>query len=102
MSLPPINPFAGMGAVNGEERRAAQQEREQDRLHTRNTDRAAGDAESAATSETADRDADGRQLWQDQQTPAGEETEESTDTPPAPPVSRDPSGVRGTQLDLDG
>jgi hypothetical protein len=49
--------------------------------------------------ETAERDADGRRMWENilkKQNPEGEETEN------VPPVSRDATGQSGNLLDLSG
>jgi len=49
--------------------------------------------------ETAERDADGRRLWEE---PARPDAPAATDQPPLPPQSKDASGQRGTLLDLTG
>jgi hypothetical protein len=49
--------------------------------------------------ETAERDADGRRLWEE---PAGPKTPAPADQPPPSPQSKDASGQRGSLLDLTG
>jgi len=106
MSLPPINPFAGLAAVGADDRRTQQQEREQNRTQEKIQDRATGDAESAAMEAATDRDADGRQNWQRPSTARRDPDSDSTPTDPEPnaerPHNRDPYHVRGNHLDLDG
>ena len=49
--------------------------------------------------QTAERDADGRQLWR---IPSRKGREETDDTPPGQSVSKDASGECGNMLDLSG
>ncbi|QDU30383.1 hypothetical protein ETAA8_55110 [Anatilimnocola aggregata] len=61
-------------------------------------ERAAGIGEMEQDSEASDRDADGRKLWEaSQPKKEAEATAEST-----PPLSKDPTGSAGGQLDLSG
>lgn len=104
MNIPPINPFAGMAANGVHDRKAIQQEHEQEKTQNKLEQRAAGDGEAQALESAADRDADGRQNWQrkaDSPHPLG--TDETDGSPPTPTRhSRDPYHERGNQLDLDG
>jgi type II secretory pathway pseudopilin PulG len=62
---------------------------------------AAGIGQTEEDSQTAERDADGRRPWE--QAPRAEE--KPADTPPAAPhipISKDPTGACGGQLDLVG
>ena len=104
MSLPPINPFAGMAANGPDDRRAFGAEREQNRVQTQISGRAVGDAESNPTEAAADRDADGRQNWQrPATTPAAEEEQVDGGEPIVEAHhSRDPYHERGNLLDIDG
>jgi len=106
MSLPPINPFAGMAAVGPNDFRAWQSEREQHRLQGQLEARAAGDGESAPAEASTDRDADGRQSWERRPPRPTEEREDSengqTSSDAARPHPRDPHQERGLHLDVDG
>jgi hypothetical protein len=65
--------------------------------HERKAEAAAGVGEpDGEDHETADRDADGRRLWEDR--PAAEANDASRDTP----RGKDPSRQSGNLLDLDG
>jgi hypothetical protein len=103
MTIPPMHPLAGMVGIPAEDRRAVQQDREQNRIESELTQRAAGDGESTATEAAADRDADGRQGWRRRETP-----KRSAGAPPSVaeestrPHSRDPYHQSGNHLDLDG
>jgi hypothetical protein len=103
MTIPPINPFAGMAAAGLNDRRAIQEEREQDKSQTKIEQRAVGDGEADALESAADRDADGRQNWQggggQPQPSPGEAPGQAATTPRH---SRDPYQQRGNRLDLDG
>ncbi|MBL8889466.1 MAG: hypothetical protein JNL67_05775 [Planctomycetaceae bacterium] len=102
MTIPPINPFAGMSVVGPDDRKAIQLEREHDKTQTQIVKKAAGDGEASATESASDRDADGRENWERRgPTPKAKGDAESP-VPEAPRHSRDPSGQRGTHLDLDG
>lgn len=62
---------------------------------------AAGIAATDEDSQTEDRDADGRRLWEE--TAKAGSKAEATDAPlESPPKSKDPSGQSGNQLDLSG
>lgn len=50
--------------------------------------------------ETAERDADGRRIWEDMR--RKKEESANAPTPSEPPRSKDPSGQTGTLLDLNG
>jgi hypothetical protein len=62
---------------------------------------AAGIGETEEDSQTSERDADGRRLWE-QPTPAQAKTPDAEPQPIASPLSKDPTGSRGSQLDLLG
>lgn len=64
-------------------------------------DAAAGVGVTQEDAQTSDRDADGRRLWESMESPgkAPQATDEATEPPH---LSKDPSGSRGTQLDLSG
>ncbi len=64
-------------------------------------DAAAGVGVTQEDSQTSDRDADGRRLWEfgpQEEQPA----DAATDATAPPALSKDPSGNSGTQLDLSG
>lgn len=69
---------------------------------SRSAENAAGVGEMDQEGETSGRDADGRRLWErppsKKQTPDTDTPEEETGTP----LSRDPSGDAGNQIDLSG
>lgn len=106
MSIGPLNlPAAVAGAPlaqtsGGEIDRATQQVASQARQAAADAkaDSAAGIGQTDSDSETSDRDADGRRLWE------GPPGRHSGDNPPHDdkPRSRDPEGVSGNQLDLSG
>jgi hypothetical protein len=104
MSVPPLNPFAGMAAIGLNDRKAIQQEREQDKTQAKIEQKAIGDSEATALESATDRDADGRQNWhgseQQSQEPAIDES--GNPAPRVPRHSRDPYNERGNTLDLDG
>jgi len=64
-------------------------------------DKAAGIGATEGDAKAGDRDADGRRLWE-------QTIDEQRDEPTEPqatekrPASRDPDGVKGNQLDLEG
>lgn len=108
MSIPPINPFAGMGAVQRtDDQRQIHQEREQYQDVQKQTSASETDAAAAATEASADRDADGRQAWHQSEAPPKEPTEDQSEVPENPSDhSAEPGrGIdhqRGNLLDLDG
>src|SRR5262245_50659462 len=62
---------------------------------------AAGIGQTAEDSQTAERDADGRRPWEE----ASRAKKEAVEAPPAAlriPISKDPSGACGGQLDVVG
>jgi hypothetical protein len=83
----------GQGDVQRAGREAANQERQQ--LLVQRAEMAAGVGRADEKEHAADRDADGRQLWE---FPTPRTPEESQDD--APPRSRDASGTKGQTLDL--
>ncbi|NQU19959.1 MAG: hypothetical protein HQ567_01650 [Candidatus Nealsonbacteria bacterium] len=67
----------------------------------RKADAAAGIGEADGEDhEAADRDADGRRLWE--APPEGSDGQSGEETPPEDHKSRDPSGESGNLLDLSG
>jgi hypothetical protein len=46
MSVPPLNPFAGMAAIGPNDRKSIQHEREQDKSQTKIEQKAIGDSEA--------------------------------------------------------
>ena len=66
----------------------------------RNAEAASGVGETEQDHETEERDADGRRLWEKQTKDAKVEPPVADPVPPAP--AKDPSGERGSQLDLLG
>jgi hypothetical protein len=76
----------------GHERRVASGEK---------AENAAGIAATDEDSQTEDRDADGRRLWEE--TAKVDAKQDAADTPPeSAHKSKDPSGQTGNQLDLSG
>lgn len=66
----------------------------------RHAEAAAGVGETEQDHETEERDADGRRLWE--KPPGGAQAEPPADEPAAVLPAKDPSGQRGSQLDLLG
>ena len=107
MSVGPLgtaSSFAGTAQSRGSDVERSQQE---DAAHERSVksgqkaELAAGVGETSEDQESQDRDADGRRLWEN---PSGKgPAEPATDANQGdPPVSKDASGDRGTNLDLSG
>ena len=70
-----------------------------ERQAARNAEGASGVSETEEESETTDRDADGRRIWEQ----AEEESQDAAGSPRGRSfVNRDPHGQRGDQLDLIG
>jgi len=80
------------------ERETTEQSRAADA--TEHAENAAGIGQTEEDAGTTDRDADGRRLWENtrRKKAAAADAAEST----APPVSKDPTGSCGGQLDLVG
>lgn len=107
-----VGPMGMMGSVAGSHlaqtkgadvEKAQQDTTDQSRQAEFNTsaESAAGVGETEEDQETSDRDADGRRLWespQDRQSGGPNDTQQTDSTP----CSKDPSGQRGTHLDLTG
>ncbi|MFT5527054.1 MAG: hypothetical protein ACI9HK_005036 [Pirellulaceae bacterium] len=95
-----------LSQTKGSDTQRAQQDTETQQRQVdsdKKAENAAGLAEADQQSETSERDADGRKLWESQTQPnAKNEQEDSADSPPPPPQSKDPAGVRGNNLDLSG
>ncbi len=78
--------------LTAKERRVASAEKAED---------AAGIAATDEDSETEDRDADGRRLWEET-AKAAKNPEAAAAIDESTPKSKDPSGQSGSQLDLSG
>ncbi len=104
MSMPPINPFAGLAATGSDDRRQVQQEREQRRAQDKVEAKAGADSEMPATEASSDRDADGRQMPSSQeQSHKNEDRENEAQSPPLQTnKSIDLEKSRGNQIDLEG
>lgn len=63
---------------------------------------AAGIGQTSEDSEAADRDADGRRLWERPPQKKAQPAESQPAAPAAAPSAKDPSGACGGQLDLVG
>jgi hypothetical protein len=102
MNIPPINHFAGMAVQSPDDRKAIQQDREHEKTQSQMTKKAAGDGEATALESATDRDADGQQNWQRQDSvpQVSREPEVAASIPPQ--HSRDPYNQRGNHLDLEG
>jgi len=111
MSVGPLGGIAGSAAgsplsqTQGSEPQRAQQESsaQQRRVESdRKAEAASGIGETDGEDhETAERDADGRRLWEGGPEPPEENPEESADAADAP-RSRDATGQSGNLLDLTG
>lgn len=100
MSIPPINPFAGLAASqHTDEKRQIHNEREQYQDVAKMNSASETDAEAAATAASSDRDADGRQAWSQAE---GKEMEEENESQASEDRPRGIDHERGNQLDLDG
>jgi hypothetical protein len=66
---------------------------------TQQAENAAGIGQTEEDSQTSERDADGRRLWEEQRRAKNKLTE--PESSPAP-LAKDPTGARGSQLDLLG
>jgi len=64
-------------------------------------EKAAGIGQTESDEGPAERDADGRKLWEGDM-PAGKEKEQSTIEPEPPRQMKDPTGQSGSSLDLTG
>src|SRR5262245_3298059 len=62
---------------------------------------AAGIGQTEEDSQSGERDADGRRLWEEQRRAKAKPAEPSSDQSP-PPLAKDPSGNCGSLLDLVG
>jgi len=90
-----------------ETERAARESSAQERQVTNDTkaEKAAGIGQTESDEGAADRDADGRKLWEDTaQFSSDEESgnEPDTDECETPPATDDPTGESGNALDLTG
>ena len=111
MSIGPLGGVAGSAAgsplsqTSGSEVERAQQDataQQTRNVSNQKAESAAGIGETDGEDhETAERDADGRRLWEEPAGKAEEVAEEETPERPAP-RSKDPSGASGNLLDLTG
>jgi hypothetical protein len=62
---------------------------------------ASGIGQTEEDAGTTDRDADGRRLWENTRRKKPGATSDTVDAPP-PPISKDPTGACGNELDLVG
>jgi hypothetical protein len=63
---------------------------------------AAGIGKTDEDAQTADRDADGRRLWEQPAAAGAETSQSSEDEASVPRAVKDPTGQSGSQLDLTG
>jgi hypothetical protein len=108
MSIASLGILGGLATTAGAQRAADTQRvdsetTDQTRAATANehAENAAGIGQTEEDAGTTDRDADGRRLWENtrrQKTVAATATTESV----APPISKDPTGACGNQLDVVG
>jgi hypothetical protein len=68
---------------------------------TEQAENAAGIGQTEEDSQTSERDADGRRLWEEQRRTKAKAAEPEPQTSPAS-LAKDPTGARGTHLDLLG
>jgi len=68
---------------------------------TQQAENAAGIGQTEEDSQASERDADGRRLWEEQRRAKAKPTEPEPQTSSAP-LAKDPTGARGSQLDLLG
>lgn len=96
----PLSQTKGSDVDRAEDETAAQARRAQSEKKAEN---AAGIGEADGEDhETADRDADGRRLWEDTTPPSEGENPQSGTAAPDERQSKDSSGQRGNLLDLSG
>ena len=105
-SLPPLVSAAGtsLAQVKGSDVERRNRTRPRHERHVASGEKAENAAGIAATdedSQTEDRDADGRRLWEET-AKAGSKHEAGDKAAEAAPKSKDPSGQSGNQLDLSG
>jgi hypothetical protein len=112
MSIASLGILGGLATTAGAQRAADTQ-----RVDSETTDQsravaadehaenAAGIGQTEEDAGTTDRDADGRRLWENTRrkktTPATSATASTTESS-APPISKDPTGACGNELDLVG
>ncbi|HEY2412199.1 MAG TPA: hypothetical protein VGI40_08155 [Pirellulaceae bacterium] len=110
MSIASLGILGGLATTAGAQRAADTQ-----RVDTETTDQsravtadehaenAAGIGQTEEDASTTDRDADGRRLWENtrRKKTTAAATASTTDSP-LPPISKDPTGACGNQLDLVG
>jgi hypothetical protein len=111
MSIASLGIMGGLATTAGAQRAADTQRVDSDTTDQSRAVTADEHAESAAgigqteeDSGTTDRDADGRRLWENtrrKKTAAPAATPTSSEIP-LPPISKDPTGASGNQLDLVG
>ncbi len=95
----PLAQTSGSEVERGQQDATAQQTRS---VSNQKAEAAAGIGETDGEDhETAERDADGRRLWEAPPDRPEDGGEEQTQSPP-PPRSKDPTGTSGNLLDLTG
>lgn len=106
MSMGPIGGILGSAAGSplAQTKGAATERAKQDSAATeriadadKKTEKAAGIGQTEGDSQTSDRDADGRRLWEQQQAKASQEEENAEESP-----TKKPKGDTGEHLDLLG
>ena len=109
MSMGPMGMIGSIAGVpltqaKGDADRKSSESTTQNNVSQGQTENAAGVGEAEQQSESSERDADGRRLWEgDQDGTAGDESQEDTQQDQVPPTkSKDPTGNRGSQLDISG
>jgi hypothetical protein len=108
MSIASLGILGGLATTTGAQRAADAERVERDTIDqtraaaaSEHAENAAGIGQTEEDSGTTDRDADGRRLWENtrrKKATADTATSESS----APPISKDPTGACGNELDLVG
>jgi len=107
MSIPSNNPAAAAAATSPLAQRAVDIAKAQHQVadqargskSSEKAEKASGIGETEEDAGTSDRDADGRKIWEvtDEQTNSNEEKAKTEKT-----LSKDPTGNKGNELDLQG
>ncbi len=109
MSIASLGIIGGLATTAAPQRaqeteRAERQSVEQDRAveTTERAENAAGIGQTEEDSQSSDRDADGRRLWEKPTRPKKADATPAPVTDSSASLSKDPSGACGNQLDLLG
>jgi len=109
MSIASLGILGGLATTAGAQRAADTQRVDSDATdQTRATtadehaENAAGIGQTEEDSGTTDRDADGRRIWENTRRKKAAPSATAPTESPAPPVSKDPTGACGGELDLVG